>query len=245
MCLLLLLRRVVEGYPIVLLMNRDEVYGRLAEAPILTKDGPDILAPSDRQAGGTWIGVNDMGLVVAISNRHEGHFDSTRRSRGLLCLDALGLSSALEVKDFVEEEVAEVGYNPFNLIYCDRGRAFVTHCGDQFRTMELREDVHLLANMDMDDIEHPRVRRARELLEASDISGLDEFLEALHELASDHEIHDGQSICLHRERAGTVSSTIIALSEEFPRRSLFLYSPQSPCQSAYDDYSPLLEEMVG
>ncbi len=245
MCTLLLLRRVVEGYPILLLMNRDEVYDRPTDSPLLAKDGRSILAPSDRQAGGTWVGLNDVGLVVAISNRHEGEFDSNRRSRGLLCLEALGRASALEVKDFVEEEVAEVEYNPFNLIYCDRGRAFVTHCGEELRTVELQGQVHLLTNMDADDVQQPRIRRAQEILEGLDLGSLDEALDGLGRLASDHRVYDDQSICLHREGAGTVSSTIIAVSDEFPRGSLFLHSPKSPCQSSYEDYSALLEEMVG
>ncbi len=235
----------MEGYPTVLLMNRDELYERPAQAPFLAKDGRSILAPGDRQAGGTWIGVNDMGLVAAISNRHEGEFDLSRRSRGRLCLDALGYSSALEVKDFVEEEVAELRYNPFNLTYADRGRAFVTHYAEEPKTVELRGELHIVANMDADDIQQPRIRRAREIIEGLDMKRLEETLEILKRLASDHKAYEGESICLHGEVAGTVSSTIIAISEDFPEGSLCLYSPKSPCQTPYQDYSTLFEEMVG
>lgn len=244
MCTLVLLRRVVEGYPLVLLMNRDEAYERPSQPPVLSKNGRSMVAPEDRRAGGTWVGVNDMGLVVAISNRHEGEFDSTRRSRGLLCREALRQSSALEVKDLVEEELAQVKYNPFNLVYADRGRAFVTHYGQETRTLELEGDVHILANMDVDDDSQPRIRRAKGIVAGLDLTEMEQAVENLERLAADHEEVEGQSICLHRDSTGTVSSTIIAVSEEFPTGSLFLHSPQSPCQSEYADCSALLEEMM-
>lgn len=245
MCTLLLLRRVVEGVPLLLLMNRDELYDRPSEGPVLHKDGRAILAPGDRQAGGTWVGVNDTGLAVAISNRHEGAYDSARRSRGLLCLEALGHASALEVKDFVEEEVAEVAYNPFNLVYADRGRAFVTYHGEADRTEELRGEVHVMANLDMDQADQPRIARVQALLEGVDLSEREEAVAALQRLAADHEEVEGESICLHRERAGTVSSTLVGVADAFPQGSFFLHAPQRPCVAEYEDYSSLLEAMVG
>lgn len=244
MCTLLLLRRLVEGYPLVLAMNRDELYERPSEAPTIVREQRPTVAPRDLQAGGTWIGVNDVGLIVAISNRHEGTFDSTRRSRGLLCLEALGQSSALEVKDFLEEEVAEVEYNPFNLLYCDRGRAFASHYSEELRTVELRGEVHLMANLDVDDDGQPRIRRAKELLKGEDLYRIEDALVLLKRILSDHETLEGQSICLHGESSGTVSSSIIGVTEDFPHGGLFYYSPRRPCEGLYEDYSSLLEGMT-
>lgn len=245
MCTLILLRRRVEGYPTILLMNRDEAYNRPSQPPVVWKDGRSVLAPVDRQSGGTWIGVNDLGLLVAISNRHEGEFDSARRSRGLLCAEALGRASALETKDFLEEELAQMVYNPFNMVYADQGRAFVSHYAAELSTMELKRESHFLANMNADDQSQYRIRRASILLAAGDLSSLDSTISTLKTIAADHQAQDDESICLHRERAGTVSSSIIALSEEFPRNSRFFYSPGRPCDTEYEDYSSLLEEMVG
>lgn len=245
MCTLLLLRRRVEGYPLLLLMNRDELYGRPSQGPVLSKNGPSVIAPEDRQAGGTWVGVNDMGLVVAISNRHEGEFDTTRRSRGLLCRDALRRSSTLEVKDFLEEELEEVVYNPFNLLYADQGRAFVTYHGEASETVELEGQTHVLANLDVDDPTSPRVQRTRDLLATVAYPDLETALTALQRIAADHEEVEGQSICLHGEKVGTVSSTIIALAEAFPAQSHFLYRAGRPCEGPYEDYSGLHEELLG
>jgi len=45
---------------------------------------PDVVAPVDEEAGGTWIGYNEHGVFVAITNRWvDGSFGG-ERSRGLL-----------------------------------------------------------------------------------------------------------------------------------------------------------------
>ncbi|MFQ5552554.1 MAG: NRDE family protein, partial [Thermoplasmata archaeon] len=220
---------------------RDELYGRPSEEPTLTREPTSILAPRDVQAGGTWIGVNEVGVVAAISNREEGSYDSARRSRGLLCLEALRHTSALEIKDFVEEEVAEEKYNPFNILYGDRGHAFVTHYAGEPRTVELAAGVHVLANMDVDDAGQPRVHLAQEALRDQPLADLSAAIEAVQRVASDHTVYQGESVCRHGDRAGTVSSSLLAISENFPRDSLFLYSAGRSCEADYQDYSALLE----
>lgn len=73
------------------LFNRDEQHSRHSgAAPRLLEHGDyPVLAPLDPDAGGTWIGVNEHGLVVALLNRYGQ--DTTevtqRRSRGKLVLD--------------------------------------------------------------------------------------------------------------------------------------------------------------
>lgn len=240
MCTLILLRDRVLDLPLMLLMNRDEFYGRPSEEPTLTREPLSILAPRDVQAGGTWVGVNALGVVAAISNRHEGAYDSARRSRGLLCLEALEQGSALEVKDFVEEEVLTTAYNPFNLLYADRGHAFVTHYAGTAQTVELVDEVHVLANRDVDDAT-PRVERARRRLEAVDVSDPTEVVAALQRLAADHADRGEGALCRHGEETGTVSSTLIGVSDQFPQDGLFLHNAQRPCRGEFVDYSPLLE----
>ena len=73
--------------------NRDEFLARPADPPERSADGR-WLAPRDRQAGGTWLGVNATGLFVGVTNRSAGPRDPARRSRGLLVLDALESADA-------------------------------------------------------------------------------------------------------------------------------------------------------
>src|SRR6266581_2747957 len=71
MCTLIAFWRSVPGYGIVIGMNRDESSMRPADPPAVLDGTPMIIAPRDRQAGGTWLGASGTGLVVALSNRRR------------------------------------------------------------------------------------------------------------------------------------------------------------------------------
>ena len=91
MCTLIVLHRCVPGSPLVIAANRDEYLDRPATPPALREDlgAGRVAAPVDERAGGTWLGLNAAGLFAAITNRPTRRPDPTRRSRGLLVLDAL------------------------------------------------------------------------------------------------------------------------------------------------------------
>src|SRR3989442_15760762 len=69
MCTLIAFWRSVPGYGIVIGMNRDESSMRPADPPAVLDGTPMIVAPRDRQAGGTWLGGSGAGIVVALSDR--------------------------------------------------------------------------------------------------------------------------------------------------------------------------------
>jgi uncharacterized protein with NRDE domain len=68
-CTLALYFRVVDDYPLVIAANRDEHYDRASMEPHLWRTNPVILAGKDLLAGGTWLGVNQHGLMAGILNR--------------------------------------------------------------------------------------------------------------------------------------------------------------------------------
>jgi len=76
------------------LFNRDEKRTRSHGSAPEISEGPQgcrILAPKDPDAGGTWIGVNSTGLIVAVLNNYP-FFQAPRpgqRSRGKLVMDLL------------------------------------------------------------------------------------------------------------------------------------------------------------
>src|SRR3989304_1370559 len=88
MCTLIALYRVVSGYDLIVGMNRDEERTRPSWPPQLIEGTPKIVAPRDARAGGTWIGMNEQGLITALSNR-RGKISETAKSRGLLILEVL------------------------------------------------------------------------------------------------------------------------------------------------------------
>ena len=82
MCLLAIFFRAVEDAPVVVGANREELYGRGGEPPKILEGR--ILAGTDPRAGGTWLGVNQSGVIVSIVNRLKMDAPKQPRSRGLL-----------------------------------------------------------------------------------------------------------------------------------------------------------------
>src|SRR5262249_35199540 len=121
MCILMVIHRGVPGYPIVVAANRDEYYDRPTQGPCQLASTPAVWGGRDAQAGGTWLGINAHGLVIGLTNRRireDQENDPQRRSRGLLCLEALHCSTAAEAADLLLSESPE-RYNPFNLLMMD------------------------------------------------------------------------------------------------------------------------------
>ena len=84
MCSIVILKQSDSEWPIIIGANRDEMINRDALPPGRHwDDRPHIFAGKDMMAGGTWIGINDFGVVAAIMNRMNslGPMDN-KRSRG-------------------------------------------------------------------------------------------------------------------------------------------------------------------
>ena len=122
MCTLVILRRPGHDWPVLIAANRDEMIDRSWLPP--GRHWPDraqVTAGQDELAGGTWLGVNDDGLVAGILNRTGALGPAAgKRSRGELVLDALdhadAAASACALADIDGE-----AYRPFNLVVADSG----------------------------------------------------------------------------------------------------------------------------
>ncbi len=67
--------------------NRDEFRARPSAPPQALEKG--IVGGKDLRSGGTWFGVNDRDLFVAVTNRRTPARGEASTSRGLLALEAL------------------------------------------------------------------------------------------------------------------------------------------------------------
>jgi hypothetical protein len=91
MCTVVILRKPGSPWPLILGANRDEKVDRPWLPPDRHwPDRPEVVAGIDQLAGGTWLGLNDSGVLAAVMNR-EGTLgpDPERRSRGELVLEAV------------------------------------------------------------------------------------------------------------------------------------------------------------
>ncbi len=162
MCTLVILRRPGHAWPVLIAANRDELTSRASRAPARHwPDRPDVVAGLDLQADGSWLGVNDQGLVAAVLNR-EGTLGPARgyRSRGELVLEALDHAEAGEAAGAMAD-LHPGAYRPFNLIIADPRAAYWVRNGEdgEIRVHPLPNGLHMIASTDLDDGEHPRLRR--------------------------------------------------------------------------------------
>ncbi len=242
---MMVMYQTVPDFPIVLAANRDEYYDRVAQGPGVLSQAPDVWGGRDTKAGGTWLGVNEYGLVVGLTNRRmqeDQETASDRHSRGLLCMDALQYAHAAETTTFLASEPPD-RYNPFNLLVLDRHVALYIAYEGKPAIRPLDPGLHILANQDVNDTKSDRIRRARQLVGDAESVRIEQVMPRLERVCRDHDadIQDGQSICIHRHDNlyGTVSSTLLALSTQ-RHKSIYRYAHCHPCRTSYQDYSSYL-----
>jgi uncharacterized protein with NRDE domain len=163
MCTLAILRRTDHEWPVVIGANRDEMIDRPAEPPGRHwPDRPEIFAGLDVLAGGSWLGLNDWGVVAAILNRHGSLGPAPgQRSRGELVLEALDHADAVEAAEALSH-LDPAAYRTFNLIVADNRDGFwLRHAGGRhIEVQPLKEGLSLIAAGDIDETGTPRLKLA-------------------------------------------------------------------------------------
>jgi hypothetical protein len=164
MCTLVLLRRPGHAWPLLVAANRDEMADRPWRAPGRHwPDRPEVFAGLDELAGGSWLGINDHGVVAGILNRrHTLGPAPGARSRGELVLDALDHAAAGDAAEALRELDARA-YRGFNLVVADDRQAFWLRSAGRDgprrpECVEIPEGVSMLTAYDLDDAADPRIR---------------------------------------------------------------------------------------
>jgi uncharacterized protein with NRDE domain len=245
MCTLAIYFQVFGDFPAIVAANRDEFFDRPAAAPTTLLDQPHVVGGRDLRAGGTWLGINEYGLIAGLLNRQSSQSVSPNwRSRGLLCLDALRYGTGGEAADFVSKQDPD-RYNAFNLLIASRAEAFVAHNRRHaIDIVRLQAGLHLLTNLDVDDPECPKISRSYRRF--AELGGSLDFArdplggrEALRAVLADHfteldpRTKQANSLCLHLEEYGTRSSSLILLSAKGDEIEHY-FAPGPPCSAAYE-----------
>ena len=239
MCTLTLAWQVFPDAPVVVAANRDELFGRPSEPPAVVDEEPRVVAPQDAEAGGTWIGYNERGLLVAITNRWTDADLAGERSRGLLVRDTLRRESAEDAARFVEREVDEREYDGFNLVLADDAAAHLFEWDGRLGFSRLEPGVHVVVNVGADgEFAVPEVRpdAAREQAgNARDVRAAltpepgetaEDWLDRAGDVLADHEY----GVCVHGEGFGTRSSSLVLIGD---RGSRYWFADGPPCEAAY------------
>ncbi|MFQ5955772.1 MAG: NRDE family protein [Kiloniellales bacterium] len=164
MCTLVILRRPGHRWPLMLAANRDEMGDRPWRPPGRHwLDRAEVVAGMDELAGGSWLGINDYGVVAGVLNRRGSLGPAAdRRSRGELVLEALDHGDAREAAEALAD-LETRSYRSFNLVVADHRDAYwLCHRDDRgYGGIELRPvppGLSMLTDYDLNDRSSPRIR---------------------------------------------------------------------------------------
>ena len=246
MCLFSVVYQTIPDCPVFVLANREEDPTRPTAPPRLVREpsGTTWLGGIDLRAGGTWLGVNDCGLLVAITNRPRRALAAETRSRGLLCRDLLGCATVEAALDEIEAQRCRHRFAGFNVALVTKDRAVIVESGDDSRIVPLAPGIHTVTNGAPNDPGDPRLQRAQRELKAvvqreSETAALVRQAERICALDG----RDGPPICLESPNRCTVCSTVLALSDD-PALSYYRFAPGPPSRTPYHDHSILLQGLL-
>ena len=244
MCTVVLLRRPGHKWPLMLAANRDERINRPWDPPGRHwPDRADVIAGRDQEAGGTWLGVNNHGVVAAILNRSGslGPADD-KRSRGELVLDALDFAAARDAAEALTE-IDAGAYRSFNLVIADHEHAYWLkgQGHGELIAAPAPDGVSVLTAHDLNDISaSPRARHYLPLFQttAPPVPENNDWA-SWEALLASREMESGQTdanAAIHVETDwgfGTVSSSLIALSASPDIKPLWRFAKVWPEQEEY------------
>lgn len=243
MCTLVLLRRPADRWPLLLAANRDELRNRKSRPPGRHwPDRPQIRAGLDVLAGGTWLGLNDDGLVAGVLNRRGTLGPQPgKRSRGELVLEALDHAEARQAAEALRA-LDPAAWRPFNLIVADAVDAFwLRHAGDGAITLQpIAPGLHMIEAGEIDDPASPRLARYLPQFrfvdppdpEQGDWSAWETLLADRTTRSGDPR--DAMSIVTEGEY-GTVSSALMALPQHVTQQPVFLHAEGRPGEQKFLD----------
>lgn len=240
MCLVALFFQSYDDAPVVVGANREEAYARGGLPPRLLAGAHRAVGGVDPTAGGTWLGVNERGVLIAITNRPKEAPPARPRSRGLLARDLLDCGSAAAAATRAAKELGQGRYAGCNVLCADARSATVLHDGGAVRGQPLAPGLHFLTANDLNDPGDARQEFARAWLRRRAPATSMACVAALSELCG---LTGDAPMCLRRDEGGTVSSTIMALRWPL-ERATYLHSQGPPDVTPFVDYSPLFREMA-
>jgi Transport and Golgi organisation 2 len=233
MCTLVLLQR--PGELLAISGNRNEMLSRPSSGPRVENG---ILAPRDELAHGSWLGVNRHGLFVCVTNRRGAMVDPSRRSRGILVMEALQAQSARGLHQAMRE-LRPDRHNGFHLVYADLRDALVTW-GDGYSVQQAALEpnrVHVITERSFGAGEAQREKAMAQAFE-----NLEPGLQAWRVPMTMHAAEPLESACVHADAVGygTRSSLQLLLR---PGGGEALWTDGHPGENPARDISGLVQEL--
>jgi uncharacterized protein with NRDE domain len=248
-CTLVLLYGLLKDYPVVALHNR--YLGKYTREEPPTRLNGNTVAPLDVDLGGTGLGMNDSGLLLAITNQETRWLSEPGRSRGLLALDILKDEGTAEgAKEHLLDPSIRGLYRTGNFTVLDQHAAWHVVWDRDTHVYPIKKGVYAVSTITVVpgmewsdrarriwvDAEKRRAR-AYELLSGYRPKSIEEAVAEMMRVSADHGWGRSQaSICWHSPEYRQTSSTIMAVSAE-PGSSLVYYCEGNACENHFKDCS--------
>lgn len=230
--------------PLLVAFNREERISRPSQPPRIQSGRPRVVCGIDRKAGGTWAGVNQHGLFVAVVNCPKRSIPFDPRSRGLLCRELLASKNAEEALDKAFKEISTGCYAGGNFLCVDRASGGVVYGGDEVEAERLRPGLHLLSSCRLNDHRDPRQEFVRRLLTLQRLDSAVSFLAVASRTFSRKPDELGKrGIVITEPDYGTVSSILLSLTER-TQRSIMQFAAGPPNEKPFEDVSALLRQVL-
>ena len=157
MCTSVILFRKDHYWPLIIGSNRDEKFSRKSKFPARHWPNlyPQIIGGFDIEKKGSWIAINDFGLVAIMHNRKLNKNNSLiKKSRGHLILELLNFNKIVNAINFLKKTNQSI-YNGFNILIGDKSNCFwCKHdsVDKEIVITEVNEGLSILTDKDLNNL---------------------------------------------------------------------------------------------
>ena len=241
MCSVIILRKPDSDWPFIMAANRDELKTRKWLSPGRHwSDRPNVRGGYDLLGGGSWLAINEDGVVATVLNRINslGTLPG-KRSRGELPLEAVEFSNASDAADKLSM-IETKSYRGFNLIVADADNGFWLKStgdrGSQVEVTRIPKGISMITAFNLNDFRSERIASQLPLFKrAKHPDPENDNWEPWRELLRsskpgvENKPHTAMNI-IGRGEFGTTSSSLIALPslELFGIKPKWLFADGSP-----------------
>ncbi len=245
MCVTIILKNFFKNVPLIIGNNRDEFVSRNFIPPTVISESPYAVAGVDLIKGGTWLGLNEFGIVVNVLNKFkskENFYGSDQyKSRGTLITELIKKRTIEHVVSSVRE--LHLGdYLPFYLVIADKEKVYFVEYDESINCVEIKDNVFIAGNLNPFDktwIKYQKGYSFFNNIKYKELNKLINELKILLKYHSGDKNIPSTDFSVNLGDFQTTSSTLLIFKE---RNTEYYFANGSPVNSDYQDYSFLLSE---
>ena len=185
------------------------------------KKYPSIVAGKDEKMQGSWIGINDFGLVAVIHNGKINNLAKANTTRGQIILEVLNNASIAQALKYISH-LDRFNYNNFNLLIADNNEChWIKHDinNQDLIIKKIKDGLSVVTDEDLNDKNNKKINFYYKLFSSIDPPNpsFDNWQTWKENLTNDssYYLKDSEKICFidYQNNYGTRSSSLIAIPQ--------------------------------